>query len=134
MPATSHIPRLHSQHVRTTVKVHNVTRLASAEQHRPRREADRIGHQYDKLLRHAPAHVAHRQPEAVPEEPEEQRVDFLQVVSEPNLRWSNACLNFRHFDSQSTGYLGMATTTVYPRLFEISITLTFKAGYLKRES
>ena len=26
----------------------------------------------------------------------------------------------------------MATTTVYPRLFEISITLTFRAGYLKR--
>ena len=36
--------------------------------------------------------------EAVPEEPEEQRVDVLQVVSEPNLRWSNACLNFHHFD------------------------------------
>ena len=26
----------------------------------------------------------------------------------------------------------MATTTVYPRLFEISITFTFRAGYLKR--
>ena len=26
----------------------------------------------------------------------------------------------------------MATTTVYPRLFEISITLTVRAGYLKR--
>ena len=26
----------------------------------------------------------------------------------------------------------MATTTVYPRLFEILITLTFSAGYLKR--
>ena len=26
----------------------------------------------------------------------------------------------------------MATTTVVPRLFEISITLTFRAGYLKR--
>ena len=26
----------------------------------------------------------------------------------------------------------MATTTVYPRLVEISITLTFRAGYLKR--
>ena len=26
----------------------------------------------------------------------------------------------------------MATTTVYQRLFEISITLTFRAGYLKR--
>ena len=25
----------------------------------------------------------------------------------------------------------MATTTVYPRLFEMSITLTFRAGYLK---
>ena len=26
----------------------------------------------------------------------------------------------------------MATTTVYPRLFEMSITLTFRAGCLKR--
>ena len=26
----------------------------------------------------------------------------------------------------------MATTTVHPRLFEISITLTFRTGYLKR--
>ena len=26
----------------------------------------------------------------------------------------------------------MATTTVYSRLFEVSITLTFRAGYLKR--
>ena len=26
----------------------------------------------------------------------------------------------------------MATTSVYPRLFEVSITLTFRAGYLKR--
>ena len=35
---------------------------------------------------------------------------------------------------QSTGYLErvMATTTAYPHLFEISITLTFTAGYLKR--
>ena len=69
-----------------------VTRLASAEQHRPRREADGIGHQNDELLRHEPARVAHRQPEAVPEEPEEQRVDLLQVVSESSLRWSDACL------------------------------------------
>ena len=56
-----------------------VTGLALVEQHRPRREADRIGHQNDELLRHEPTHVAHRQPEAVPEEPEEQRVDVLQV-------------------------------------------------------
>ena len=35
---------------------------------------------------------------------------------------------------QSAGYLErvMATTTVYPRLIEISITLTFRAGYQKR--
>ena len=81
-----------------------------------------------------PAHVAHRQPKTVPEEPEEQRVDLLQVVSEPNLRWSNACLNFHHFDSQSAGYLErvMATTTENPRLFEISNTMTLRDGYLKR--
>ena len=41
-------------------------------------------------------------------------------------------MNFHHFDSQSAGYLErvMAPTTVYRRLFEISIT--FRAGYLKR--
>ena len=104
-----------------------VTRLAWVDQHRPRREADRIGHQNDELLRHEPAHVAHRQPEAVPEEPEEQRVDLLQVASEPNL--SNACLNFHHFDSQSAGYLERVTdtATVYSRLFEFLTTLTFRA-------
>ena len=57
-----------------------VTGLASAEQHRPRREADGMGHQKDELLRHEPAHVAHRQP------------DLLQVISQPNLSWSDACL------------------------------------------
>ena len=60
-----------------------VTRLAWVEQHRPRREGGGIGHQNDGLLCHVPAHVAHRQLEAEPEEPEEQRVDVLQVVSEP---------------------------------------------------
>ena len=84
---------------RWCVLLTTVTRLAWVEQHRPRREADGIGHQNDELLRHEPAHVAHRQPEAVPEEPEEQCVDLLQVVSEPNLRWSNACLNFHHFEN-----------------------------------
>ena len=68
----------------------DVARLASAVQHRPRREDDRIGYQNDELLRREPARVAHRQAEAVPEEPEEQRVDVGQVVSE----WSNACVNF----------------------------------------
>ena len=68
------------------------TRLASAEQHRPRREAVGVGHQNDELLRHEPAHFAHRQPEAVPEKPEEQGIDLLQVVSEPQLSWTNACL------------------------------------------
>ena len=62
------------------------------------------GTRMDELLRREPAHFAHRQPEAVPEEPEEQRVDALQVVSEPNLRWSNACLNF-HSRSQSERWL-----------------------------
>ena len=66
---------------------------------------DGVGHQNDELLRHKPAHVAHRKPEAAPEELEEQRVDVLQVVSEPQLRWSNACLNFHYFDSQSAGRL-----------------------------
>ena len=46
-------------------------------------------------MRHKAAHVAHRQTEAVPEEPEEQHVDLLQVISEPNLSWSDACLNLR---------------------------------------
>ena len=41
--------------------------------------------QNDELLRHMPAHVAHRQPEAEPGEPEEQGIDVLQVVSEPRL-------------------------------------------------
>ena len=98
-----------------------VTWLASVEQRRPRREADRIGHQIDgnSASRASPRCSS---PEAVPEEPEEQRVDVLQVVSEPNLRWSKACLNVHHFDSQTADYLErvMATTTIYPRLFEIS--------------
>ena len=63
-----------------------VTRLAWVEQHRPRREGDGIGHKNDELLRHVPAHVpahvAHRQPEAELEEPEEQGIDHLQVVCE----------------------------------------------------
>ena len=96
-----------------------------AVRHRPqredeRREDDGIGHQNDELLRRQPAHVAHRQPEAVPEEPEEQRVDALQVASEPNLRWSDDCLNFHHFDSQNAGHLERVMMDVYPRLFEIS--------------
>ena len=65
----------------------------------PRREGDGIGHQNDELLNHVPAHVAHRQPEAEPEEPEEQGIDILQVVSEPQLGRSNACLNFHHFEN-----------------------------------
>ena len=80
----------------------DVTRLAWVEQHRPRREADGIGHQNDELLRHVPAHVAHRQPEAEPEEPGEHCIDLRQVVSEPNLRWEQ-------------------------RLFEFLTTLTFRA-------
>ena len=77
----------------------DVTRLAWVEQHRPRREGDGIGHQNDELLRHVPAHVAHRQPEAESEEPEEQGIDLLQVVSEPQVSRSKACLNFHHFEN-----------------------------------
>ena len=53
------------------------TRLAWVEQHQPRREADG----------------------AAPEEPEEQGVDLLQIVSEPQLRWCNAYLNVQHFEN-----------------------------------
>ena len=73
--------------------VTTVARVALVEQRRPRREDDRIGHPNDELLRREPAHVADRQPEAVPEEPEEQRVDVLQVVSESKLRSGNACFS-----------------------------------------
>ena len=65
----------------------------------PRRKIDGIGHQNDELLRHVLAHVAHRKPEAEPEEPEEQGIDVLQVVSEPQFSRSNACLNFHHFEN-----------------------------------
>ena len=72
-----------------------LTDVTRVEQHRPRREADGIGHQNDELLRHVPAHVAHRQPEAEPEEPEEQCMDLLQVVSEPQLSKGNACFELQ---------------------------------------
>ena len=77
----------------------DVTRLAWVEQRWSRREGDGIWHQNDELLRHEPAHVAHRQPEAEPEEPEEQRVDLFQVISEPQLRSNDACWNFHHFEN-----------------------------------
>ena len=103
----------------------DVVRLAWVEQRWSRREGDGIWHQNDELLRHVPAHVAHRQPEAEPEEPEEQRVDLLQVISEPQLRSIDACWNFHHFDIQSTGYLERETRlippTVYSRLFEFPL-------------
>ena len=73
--------------------------LAFVEQRWPRREGDGIWHQNDELLCHVPAHVAHRQPEAEPEEPEEQGIDVLQVVSEAQLSRSNACLNFHHIEN-----------------------------------
>ena len=79
---------------RGCVLLTTVTRLAWVEQHRPRRESDGIGHQNDELLRHVQAHAAHCQPEAEPEEPEEQGIDLLQVVSEPQLSRSNARLRF----------------------------------------
>ena len=79
----------------------DVTRLAWVEQHRSRREGDGIGHQHDELPRGQPAHVAHRQLEAEPEEPEEQGIDLFHVVSEPQLRWRDACLSFHHFNIRS---------------------------------
>ena len=99
------------------------------EQHRPRREDDRTGHQNDELLRREPAHVADRQPEAVPEELEQQRVDVLQSSLSRISDRTTLVLISIHFDSQSAGFLErvMATTTVYPRLFEISITLSCRA-------
>ena len=85
----------------------DVTRLAWVEQRWSRREGDGIWHQNDELLRHEPAHVAHR------------------VVSEPQLRSNDACWNFHHFDIQSTGYLERETRlippTVYSRLFEFPL-------------
>ena len=63
-----------------------VTKLAhQVEQHRPRREDDRIGHKNDELPRRKPAHVAKRQLEAVPDEPEEQHINVLQVF--PRRLW-----------------------------------------------
>ena len=55
--------------------------LTDVKKARLGRAAPATGHQNDELLRHA--HVAHRKPEAVPEEREEQGADLLQVVSEP---------------------------------------------------
>ena len=43
------------------------TRLASAAQHRPRREDGGIGHKNDELPRRKPAHAAERQLRAVPD-------------------------------------------------------------------
>ena len=37
----------------------------------------------------------------IPGEAEEQRVDLLPVISEPSVRWCDACSNFHHFDIQS---------------------------------
>ena len=78
-----------------------LTKLAVQSSSTDHGEDDGIWHQNDELLRRQPAHVAHRQPEAFPEEPEEQRVDVLQVSLSQNLRWSDACLKFHHFDIQS---------------------------------
>ena len=63
-----------------------VTRLASAAQHRPRREDDGIQQENDEFPRRKPAHVTERRMEAVPDEPEEQHVDVLQVISHPSWR------------------------------------------------
>ena len=48
-----------------------VTRLAKGEQHRPRREDHRAGHQDDELTRVQPVHAAERELRAVPDVPEE---------------------------------------------------------------
>ena len=44
-------------------------------------------------------------------------------------------LNLHHFDNQSASYLDrvVATTTVYPRLLEISNIVTFRPGHHKQE-
>ena len=78
-----------------------VTRLASVEQHRPRSEADWIGHQNDELPRGQPTYAAERQPRADHDEAEEQRVDLHEVMSEPQHGWICACVNVHHFDIQS---------------------------------
>ena len=45
------------------------------------RKSDRVGHQDRELLRLHPVHAAHRQPEAVPEEPEQHRQNADDLAS-----------------------------------------------------
>ena len=69
-----------------------VTRLASPEQHRPRREDDGIGHQNDELPRGQRAGRLR----AVPDVHEEQHVDVFQVIlidSGDNLHINNLLLS-----------------------------------------
>ena len=59
---------------------------------------DGIGHQNDGLQGHKPAKAAERQLEAVPDEPEEQHVDVLQVIPHPH-DLAAACSNSHHFEN-----------------------------------
>ena len=70
---------------------------SSVEQHRPRRATN------SRVV---------SQPRVFPDVPEVQRLDLLQLFSEPNLRRSNACLNFHHFGRV------IPTVTVYSCLLE----------------
>ena len=47
----------------------------------PRRKSDRVGHQDRELPRLHPVDAAHRQPEAVPEEPEQHRQNADDLAS-----------------------------------------------------
>ena len=86
-----------------------VTKLATVEQHGPRREADRIGHQSHELPRGPPAHAAERQPRADPDVPEEPHVDLLKAAhggsgrtchpSSSSQYLAAACSNSHHLEN-----------------------------------
>ena len=104
----------------------DVERLAWVEQRWSRREGDGIWHQNDELLRHEPAHVAHRQPEAKPEEPEEQRGDpstsSLSHSSEATTLFGIAItLIFRALATLRERETRLIPPTVYSRLFEFPL-------------
>ena len=127
--------------------------LASAEQHRPWREDDGVGHENDGRLGRKPTHAAERQLEAVPE-PEEQHVDVLQVIPhpydfaaacsnshhlenseqtrpEPKRRVTSACSNFFHLDAQKRRgniiWSKISNTTLLP-LSQCLIALRVRLG------
>ena len=106
----------------------DVVRLAWVEHRQPRREGDGIWHQNDELLCHVPAHVAHRQPDAEPEEPEEQRVDLLQVSSEETtLVGISITLTFRALAPLRERETRLIPPTVYSRLFEFPTTFDIQS-------